>query len=122
MQAKVDGELIVCDSRVDIIRGGLGSGGGFFGIEGYTDDNIGFYLIFPIAQGVGNYQFLSFSGSIQNEGWYKTGDVNIQYKSTDGSVIVTEDTGSRFKGTFAFTAEHDGDLKIVSEGVFEIDY
>ena len=96
MQAKVDGSLIICDSIV-YLRKDLG--GTLFGVEGYKKGNVGIMLQFPISQGVGTYRFLTFSGDYENEGWLFYGYFN-QYKSTNGSVIITEATGNRFKGTF----------------------
>ncbi len=119
MQAKVDGTLIVCDSIVYLNQDLSGT---LYGLEGYKKGNIGFKLLFPISQGVGTYPFLTFSSSYQNEGWLFYNFVN-QYKSINGSVIITEASGSRFKGTFSFTGVNypQGESKIISEGVFEID-
>ena len=119
MQAKVDGSLIVCDSIVFLPKDLEGT---LFGVEGYKKGNVGIKLLFPISQGVGTYQFLTFSGDYENEGWLFYGFIN-QYKSTNGSVIITEATGNRFKGTFSFTSENfPGESKIISEGIFEIEY
>ena len=120
MQAKVDGSLIVCDSIVFLQKG---LGGTLFGVEGYKKGHVGIKLDFPISQGVGTYQFLTFSGDYENEGWLFYCFFN-QYKSTNGSVIITEATGNRFKGTFSFTSENypQEESKIISEGIFEIEY
>ena len=120
MQAKVDGSLIVCDSIVFIPKDLEGK---LFGIEGYKKGHIGLKLLFPISQGVGTYQFLTYSGDYENEGWLFYGFFN-QYKSTNGSVIITEATGNRFKGTFSFTGVNypQEESKIISEGIFEIEY
>ena len=120
MQAKVDGTLIVCDSIVFLQKG---LGGTLFGVEGYKKGHVGIKLDFPISQGVGTYRFLTYSGDYENEGWLFYGFFN-QYKSTNGSVVLTEAIGNRFKGTFSFTSENypQKESKIISEGVFEIEY
>jgi len=120
MQAKVDGTLIVCDSIVFLQKG---LGGTLFGVEGYKKGHVGIKLDFPISQGVGTYRFLTYSGDYENEGWLFYGFFN-QYKSTNGSVILTEATGNRFKGTFSFTSENypQKESKIISDGIFEIEY
>jgi hypothetical protein len=119
MQAKVDGTLIVCDSIVYFKQGLSGT---LYGLEGYKKGNIGFKLLFPISQGVGAYPFLTFSSDYVNMGSLFYGYFN-NYNSTNGSVIITEASVSRFKGTFSFTGVNypQGESKIISEGVFEID-
>lgn len=120
MQAKVDGSLIVCDSIVYLPKN---LGGTLFGVEGYKKGNVGIKLLFPISKGLGTYQFLTFSGDYENEGWLLYSSLN-QYKSTNGSVIITEATGNKFKGSFSFTAKNypDEESKVISEGIFEIEY
>ncbi|RZK11522.1 MAG: hypothetical protein EOO46_06465 [Flavobacterium sp.] len=118
MQAKVDGALIVCDSIVYLTQDFVGT---LYGLEGYKKGNIGFKLLFPISEGVGTYPFLTFSGSYENEGWLLYNYTN-QYKSTNGSVSITEVKGNKYKGTFSFTGVNfPGESKIISEGVFEIE-
>lgn len=121
MQAKVDGSLIVFDSIVYLSKDLEGT---LFGIEGYKKGHVGIKLLFPIAKGVKKkYPFLAYSGNYENEGWLFYGYHN-QYKSTNGSVIITEATGNRFKGTFSFTAKNYslGESKVISDGFFEIEY
>ena len=119
MQAKVDGSLIICDSIV-YLRKDLS--GKLYGVEGYKKGNLGIMLQFPISKGVRTYQFLSITEEYENEGWLFYGFFN-QYKSTNGSVTITEAANRKYKGTFSFTAENYslGQTKEVTEGVFEID-
>ncbi|MCW3109148.1 MAG: hypothetical protein JWQ09_3654 [Segetibacter sp.] len=119
MQAKVDGALVICDSTV-LLEEGLD--GTLYGIDGFKKGGVGFMLKFPIASGVRTYQFLTYNSNFQNEGWLQY-DFNNQYKSTNGSVTITEATGKKFKGTFSFTAQkYLGGTRTITEGSFEIDY
>jgi hypothetical protein len=119
MQAKVDGVLVVCDTKVELSKALSGT---LYGISGVAKDGSSLMLLFPIASGVGTYQFLGFNASYQNEGWFSYNGDN-QYKSINGSVVVTESTGNKFKGTFSFDAQkYLGGTKSITEGVFEIAY
>lgn len=117
MQAKVNDSLVIC-SNVRITKD---LGGTLYGVEGYTQNGLtGFKLLFPIGNGTGTYQLLGFTASYQNEGWFQY-DYNHQFKSTAGTVTVTEASGKKFKGIFSFLAKNFfGDTKNIIEGRFEI--
>ncbi len=119
MQAKVDGMLVICDSSATITQSLTGA---LYGVEGGMISGPRFKLLFPIGNGKGTYYFLSSNASYQNEGWIMYG-VDSQFKSTDGSVTVTEVNGNRYKGTFSFQAKsYAGGVRTVTEGSFDISY
>lgn len=117
MQAKVNDSLVVC-SKVSLMQD---LGGTLWGVEGYTQNGLtGFKFLFPIGNGVGTYRLLSFNANYENEGWFQY-DYDHQFKSTAGTVTVTEASSKKFKGIFSFPAESfTGEKKNITEGSFEI--
>ena len=138
MQAKVDGQLIVCNQTVNLHPHPNPYNNPHNGISGVTKDypQYKIYLWFPIADGVGTYDlnndhFLGSGISYYCNNPYDLGSggsdgcLDRDYRVTTGSVTVTIASNSRYKGTFFFEADGSSGTQgsvSVTEGEFDIEY
>lgn len=119
-KAKVSGNLINFGGA-GVIEFGEDLGNGFYVAK--CKDNKMIELSFPKT--VGTYS-VSDGGTTLS---YNVGSCNYldnfdkEYDAIDGTLTLTVSNGTKIKGTFQFTGEsYGGDLRVITEGVFEIQY
>lgn len=132
ISGKVDGKTVSSNSLATIAS--LSGGGGFqmLSVSGTDLGGDGFTITISGYTGVGTYQATSDTDKLavcsyidfdmnnpQNTNNVWTSPYDIE--GTSGSVVITEQTDTRVKGTFSFKgANNTGSFKNVTNGTFNV--